>query len=47
MKFGQYFAADNWLRLQSLILVKILKVGFVKILDILILIFDQDMCKNL
>ena len=34
LKFGQYFAADVWLRLQSLILVKILKLGLVKILTL-------------
>ena len=27
LKFGQYFAADVWLRLQSWILVKILNLG--------------------
>ena len=27
MKFGQYFAADVWLRLRGLILVEILKLG--------------------
>ena len=32
LRFGQYFAADVWLRLQSWILVKILKLGLVKIL---------------
>ena len=31
LKFGQYFAADFWLRLQSWILVNILKLGLVKI----------------
>ena len=31
VKFGHYFAADAWLWLQSLILVKILKLGLVKI----------------
>ena len=31
LKFGQYFAADVWLRLQSWILVNILKLGLVKI----------------
>ena len=34
LKFGQYFAADVWLRLRSLILVKILKLGLVKILSL-------------
>ena len=32
MVFGQYFAADIWLRLWSWILVNILKLGLVKIL---------------
>jgi len=32
LKIGQYFAADAWLRLCSLILVENLKLGFVKIL---------------
>ena len=31
LKFGQSFAADGWLRLWSLILVEILKLGLVKI----------------
>ena len=31
LKFGQYFAADVWLRLQSWILVKIFNLGLVKI----------------
>ena len=31
-EFGQYFAADVWLRLWSWILVEILKVGLLKIL---------------
>ena len=34
LKFGQYFAADVWSRLQSLILVKILNLGWVKILSL-------------
>ena len=34
LKFGQYFAADVWLRLQSWILVIILKLGLVKILTL-------------
>ena len=45
LKFGQYFAADVWLRLRSLILVKILKLGSVKILSLSvveILILGQD-----
>ena len=33
-EFGQYFAADVWLRLQSWILVKILKLGLAKILSL-------------
>ena len=33
LKFGQDFAADVWLRLRSLILVEILKLGLVKILS--------------
>ena len=32
LKFGQYFAADVWLKLRSWILVKIMKLGLVKIL---------------
>ena len=32
LKFGQYLAADVWLRERSWILVKILKLGLVKIL---------------
>ena len=32
LKFSQFFAADVWLRLRSLILVEILKLGLVKIL---------------
>ena len=32
LKFGQYFAAEVWLRLRSLILVNILKLGLVNIL---------------
>ena len=35
LKFGQYFAAVVWLRLLSWILVKILELGFVKILNLL------------
>ena len=31
LKFGQYFAADVWLRLRSWILVNILKLGLLKI----------------
>ena len=34
LKFGQYFAADAWLRLWSFILVEILKLGLVKILKL-------------
>ena len=34
LKFGQYFAADVWLRLRSWILVKIMKLGLVKILSL-------------
>jgi len=34
LKFGQYFAAHPWLRLQSWILVKIMKLGLVKILSL-------------
>ena len=33
MKFGQYFAADVWLRLRGWVLFKILKLGLVKILS--------------
>ena len=32
LKFSQFFAADFWLRLWSLILVEILKLALVKIL---------------
>ena len=32
MSFSQYFAADDWLRLGSLILVEVLKLKLVKIL---------------
>ena len=32
LKFGQFFAADFWLRLWTLILVEILKLGLAKIL---------------
>ena len=39
LKFGQYFAADVWLRLCSWILVKILNLGLVKILKFK---FKQD-----
>ena len=34
LKFGQYFAADAWLRLRSWIFVNILKLGLVKILTL-------------
>ena len=34
LKFGQYFAADVWLRLRSWILVKVMKLGLVKILSL-------------
>ena len=34
LQFGQYFAADVWSRLRSWILVKILKLGWVKILSL-------------
>jgi len=34
LKFGQYFAAHSWLRLRSWILVKIMKLGLVKILSL-------------
>ena len=34
LEFGQYFAADAWLRSRSWILVKILKLGLVKILSL-------------
>ena len=52
LKFGQYFAADVWLSLQSWILAKILKLDLVKILSLslvnfLKLKFDQDLYKNL
>ena len=33
MKFDEYFAADAWFRLGSLILIEILKLGLVKILE--------------
>ena len=33
LKFGQYFAADVWLRFGSLILIEILELGLVKILE--------------
>ena len=45
LKFGQYFAADVWLRLRSWILVNILKLGLVKIftLDLFeMLMFGRD-----
>ena len=45
LKFGQYFAADVWLRLWRWILVNILKLGLVKILilDLVeILMFGSD-----
>ena len=44
-KFGQYFAADFWLRLRSSILEEILKLGLVKILSLRIvemLMFGWD-----
>ena len=52
LQFGQYFAADVWLSLQSWILAKILKLDLVKILSLslvkfLKLKFDQDLYKNL
>ena len=34
LMFGQYFAADVWLGLRGSILVKIIKVGFFKILSL-------------
>ena len=34
LKFGQYSAADVWLRLRSWFSVKILKLGLVKILSL-------------
>ena len=34
LMFGQYFAADVWLGLRGSILVKIMKVGLVKILSL-------------
>ena len=34
MTFGEYFAADVWMRLRSSILVNILKLGLVKILTL-------------
>ena len=33
LKFGQYFAANIWLRVQSFILAKIMMLGSVKILS--------------
>ena len=45
LKFGQYFAADVWLRLRSRIMVNILKLGLVKIftLDLFeMLMFGRD-----
>ena len=45
LKFGQYFAADVWLRLRSFILVNILQLGLVKIssLDLVeMLMFGWD-----
>ena len=36
LKLGQYFADDVWLRLRSLILVEIMKLGLVKILKFLV-----------
>ena len=51
LKFGRYFAADFWLRLQSWILAKILELDLLKILSLslvkfLKLKFDQDLYKN-
>ena len=49
LKFSQYFTADVWLRLPSWILVKILKLGLVKILSsnlVGILMFGQDLEVN-
>ena len=49
VKFGQYFAADVWLRLRSWILVKIMKLGLVKILSLSLeemLIFGWDFKVN-
>ena len=34
LKFGQYFAADVWLKIEVGILLKILQLGLVKILKI-------------
>ena len=34
LKFGEYFAADVWMRLRSYILVKIMKLDLVKILSL-------------
>ena len=47
LKFGQYFAADVWLRLRSWILVNNLKLGLVKILssdlvEILMFVWDFE-----
>ena len=45
LKFDQYFPADVSLRLQSLILVEILKLGLVKIFNlslVKILLFDFE-----
>ena len=52
LKFGRYFAADFWLRLQSWILAKILELDLLKILSLsllkfLKLKFNQDLYKNL
>ena len=49
LKFGQNFAADVWLRLQSWILVKIMKLGLVNILSLILvemLMFGWDFKVN-
>ena len=49
LKFGQYFAADFWLRLRSWILVNILKLDLVLILTldlVKMLMFDWDFKVN-
>ena len=49
LKFGQYFAADVWLRLLSKILVKIMKLGLDKnlILSLVdMLMFSQNFKVN-
>ena len=49
LKFGQYFAADIWLRLQSWILVKIMKLGLVKtfcLSEVEMLMFGWDFKVN-